>query len=260
MVKVREDMAGWIMAEHGVLDSRLTVIKQTEDYVSPKGVHYARWLCECNCKEHNRIVASGDSLKHGTILSCGCLQKERVSITNKKYNKWIEEVFEDEHGKYRIGFTSNTNKEFYIDADDYDKVKNYCWLEDIGKFDYHSLIAYDPKSQKNIKMCYIFGCKRYDHADRNPLNNRKYNLRIATSAENTRNRGFLKNNTSGFTGVWWDKSKQRWQALIIINKKKKHLGYFINKEDAIKARLIAEKEYFGEFAPQRHLFEQYEII
>ncbi len=45
-----------------------------------------------------------------------------------------------------------------------------------------------------------------------------------------------------------------------INKKKKHLGYFINKEDAIKARLIAEKEYFGEFAPQRHLFEQYEII
>jgi len=38
-----------------------------------------------------------------------------------------------------------------------------------------------------------------------------------------------------------------------------YIGLFDNKDDAIKARLKAEKKYFGEFAPQRHLFEQYEI-
>ena len=31
------------------------------------------------------------------------------------------------------------------------------------------------------------------------------------------------------------------------------------KEDAIKARLMAEKKYFGYFAPQRHLFEEYGV-
>ena len=44
-----------------------------------------------------------------------------------------------------------------------------------------------------------------------------------------------------------------------MNNKTKYLGSFKNKEGAIKARLEAEAKYFGEFAPQRHLFEQYGI-
>ena len=37
------------------------------------------------------------------------------------------------------------------------------------------------------------------------------------------------------------------------------LGHFDNKDDAIRARLNAEVKYFGEFAPQKHLYEQYGI-
>jgi hypothetical protein len=44
-----------------------------------------------------------------------------------------------------------------------------------------------------------------------------------------------------------------------VNRKQIRLGCFSDKIDAIKARLKAEKEYFGEFAPQQHLFEQYEV-
>lgn len=43
MVKVKEDMTGWNMSEHGFPNSRITVLEQAEDYVSPKGLHYARW-------------------------------------------------------------------------------------------------------------------------------------------------------------------------------------------------------------------------
>jgi hypothetical protein len=39
-----------------------------------------------------------------------------------------------------------------------------------------------------------------------------------------------------------------------------NLGYFVNKTDAVIARLRAENQYFKDFAPQRHLFEQYGII
>lgn len=49
MVKVKEDMTGWKMWEHGVPNSRLIVIKQVDDYVSLKGEHRAQYLCKCNC-------------------------------------------------------------------------------------------------------------------------------------------------------------------------------------------------------------------
>lgn len=51
-------------------------------------------------------------------------------------------------------------------------------------------------------------------------------------------------------GICWKKDKQKWQAYININKKRKHLGYFENKQDAIKARQEAVEKYFnqkGEF-------------
>ena len=48
-------------------------------------------------------------------------------------------------------------------------------------------------------------------------------------------------------------------ARIVLNKKDIYLGRYSNKEDAMKARFEAEIKYFGEFAPQRHLFEQYGI-
>lgn len=55
------------------------------------------------------------------------------------------------------------------------------------------------------------------------------------------------------------KRHNKWRARIHIGAKEIYLGEFIDKESAIRARLIAEKEYFKEFAPQRHLFEQYGI-
>ena len=56
MVKVKEDMTGWKMWEHGVPDSRLTVIQQADDYIKRDGKHIAQWLCECNCEDHNCVI------------------------------------------------------------------------------------------------------------------------------------------------------------------------------------------------------------
>ena len=47
------DMTGWIMSEHGVPGSRLTVINRAENH----GKHTA-WNCVCECG--NKIIVRGD--------------------------------------------------------------------------------------------------------------------------------------------------------------------------------------------------------
>lgn len=53
-----------------------------------------------------------------------------------------------------------------------------------------------------------------------------------------------KNNKSGSKGVRWDESRQRWEAYIQVHGKRKYLGRYIAKEDAIAARREAEELYF----------------
>lgn len=172
-------------------------------------------------------------------------------------------------GNIGIGYTYNTNREFYFDLEDYDKIKNYCWSE---------------WAKPNVKYSYVSAKKRkidikeykqneifihrivlgitdknivIDHIDRNPFNNCKNNLRICSLSENSKNTSKPKNSTCEFMGVSFEKGK--YCARIGHNRRKIHLGRYTTLEDAIKARLKAEKEYCGEFAPQRDLFEKYGI-
>ena len=247
------DMTGWIMAEHGVPESRWKVIERAESSIDKKGKHYTRWLCECSCSQHTRKVIKGTDLRNGDSKSCGCLLQEINLIKNLKNNNY------DLSGEYGIGWTNNTNREFYFDLEDYDKIKDYCWYEYVDHNGYHSVQANDTETKTIVKMSWIIIGKYYDHKSLNTFDNRKRNLRPATNTENAQNRSKYKNNTSGFTGVSWDKTKNKWRVQIQWNKKKISIGYFVDKEDAIYTRLKAEAEYFGKFAPQRDLFNEYNI-
>lgn len=82
--------------------------------------------------------------------------------------------------------------------------------------------------------------KPIDHINRNTSDNRIINLRLVTRQQNCLNRGMNKNNTSGVTGVCWNKQNNKWQSQITVNKKSILLGTFLNFEDAVKARKAAE--------------------
>lgn len=82
-----------------------------------------------------------------------------------------------------------------------------------------------------------------DHIDGNPDNNRIDNLRPSNHSLNNQNTRLRKDNTSGYKGVYWDARDQCWKAYLRLNKKAIHLGCFVDKEDAINARQIAQKRW-----------------
>lgn len=56
-----------------------------------------------------------------------------------------------------------------------------------------------------------------------------------------------KNNTSGVTGVGYNRRKKKWYASIMFRGKESFLGWYHNKEDAIKARKEAEEKLHDDF-------------
>lgn len=64
------------------------------------------------------------------------------------------------------------------------------------------------------------------------------NLRFATRSEQNLNQRVRKDNTSGVKGVSWCNQTGKWTAQY----KRKNLGYFTEKSDAIQVRLKTEKE------------------
>ena len=251
------DMTGWIMSEHGVPKSRLIVIKRVEDIIRKNGRRDAQWLCKCSCGSEKEMILTANHIRTGHTLSCGCLKKESTIESNKNCKKKYNEY--DLTGEFGVGWSSNTFEKFYFDLEDYDKIKDYCWCV-AERHNYKTLEAKRlDGSNKNIKMSHLLGFENYDHIDRNPLNNRKENLRAATTAENSRNRNISKNNTSGIIGVGLNKKNGKWRARITFEWNEIFLGEYIKKEDAIITRLKAEKKYFGEFAPQQYLYKEYNI-
>lgn len=87
-----------------------------------------------------------------------------------------------------------------------------------------------------------------DHKDRNPFNNQRSNLRVATNSQNNMNRDKNENNTSGYKGVWWDEQSSKWRARIVKDDRKYYLGYFDDPIEAAKAYDQKARELFGRFA------------
>ena len=235
-------MTGWKMSEHGVPDSRLTVLNREENHVQPNGVSSVRWRCRCDCG--NEIVTKGIQLRKGQTLSCGCFHKESAAKRgreNSKYNKY------DLTGEFGIGYTPE-GEEFYFDLEDYEKIKNYCWALNNDGY----VVTNDKKTRKRLRFHRLILSpqkgEQVDHINHKRNDNRKSHLRIVSNAQNSMNRSLQSNNTSGITGVYWSNPKKRWTAEIMVGKKKIYLGIYKNLSDAVKARKEAEKKYFGEYS------------
>lgn len=134
-----------------------------------------------------------------------------------------------------------------IDTEDVEKIKKYKW-----HLAYRGYVKTNLNGTQVGIQHIVLGMQsnrkiQIDHKNRDPLFNRKTNLRACTQTENLWNSKKQKNNTSGYTGVYWHKCK-RWQAMICIKNKLVHLGLFKSKIEAAKAYNKAVKKHRDKFA------------
>lgn len=219
---------------------RLKVIKR--DIEKTKNKKDVYWFCKCSCGNEELISVSAKQLKSGSTSSCGCIRIEKLIELNKNKKKYCEY---DLSGEYGIGYTTNTQRKFYFDLEDYDKIKDYAWIE------MKNYVRAGIENGKKVFLHrFVYGETHpiVDHINHNTFDNRKCNLRGCTNGQNQRNRKLASNNSSGVVGVNWDKNIGKWRARICINGKRIELGNFNSFDRAVDARKKAEKKYFKKWA------------
>lgn len=246
--------------EMGDIYNRLTIIGVEGNSMwrkDGKRQQPSRWKywCKCNCEKSNIVAVSKIHLVSGNIKSCGCLAREVLIERNKKMKKI--NLIKVEGVITKIFFFNAPGEYTIIDTEDYDKVKDFCWFKVVGdKGD--TYVEARTKGQFDrtlIKLHQVLcPCKKGlvpDHKNGNGLDNRKGNLRSITQRQNVLNSAIRSDNTSGHTGVGYNKEIQKWTAVISIDKKVRYLGSYVNKEDAIKVRREAEELYYGEYSRRK---------
>lgn len=119
-------------------------------------------------------------------------------------------------------------------------------------------ISLDDRSYHTAKLAWLYMFGEYpecvvDHINRDRLDDRIANLRLATTSQNIANSAMWAHNTSGVKGVYYYKDRAKkgwpaWWAYITCKGKRKSLGYFYSKTEAKFAREEAELDLFGEFS------------
>lgn len=161
------DMTGWVMKEHGVPNSRLTVIE--EDKTKRNGSVF--WICQCECG--NTISIKGIYLRNGHTLSCGCYRKNHGRFIDM--SGWVMK----QHG---IPDSKLTVLELDREKSEIGKPRWKC-LCDCGKT---TTILGTQLRSGQVKSC---GCSHLDF--RNKLEGKKFNKLLVLEFTN------IKDNSSG---------------------------------------------------------------
>ncbi len=167
-------------------------------------------------------------------------------IYNNKYNK-MEEIYKVIKGyeNYSVSNLGNVKN----------NTTNKILKHGVMKNGYHNVsLTINPFDKKSLYVHRLVGLaflennenkSDIDHIDQNRGNNNLLNLRWATRSQNNYNTGMRITNTSGTKGVSFNKSKNKWEAYIQIDMMKVDLGCFVDKQDAINARVQKANEVFG---------------
>jgi len=196
-------------------------IKEVLSHVKPNGRKERKALFLCHCG--NEWESMIQTVKSNTAKSCGCEQHPK--------------------GKNNIRWNGNPNHPL---NSKYQAIKQRCYNPNCLSFkDYgaRGIVVSDEflndfkvfaKYVENLPNAYEKNLT-IDRINNNG-NYERGNLRWTSRHIQATNQRINKLNTSGFTGIWYDKSRQKWSAEIKVHNIKYYLGRYINKEESVLAR------------------------
>lgn len=137
-----------------------------------------------------------------------------------------------------------------VDAADVPALFGFRWYPQGAGY----VVRWDPERKRQVYMhrALLDAPAGYevDHINRNKLDNRRSNLRLATRRQNNANNGVARNNSSGYRGVSRNnRNGLLWRAYITVGGRQTPLGSsFATPEEAALAYDAAALRAFGEFA------------
>lgn len=140
------------------------------------------------------------------------------------------------------------DKVAFVDDEDFEWLNKFKWCAVKSGLNWYAVMKNVNKTVYMHRL--ILNASQSiqgDHRNGNGLDNQKENIRLCTHQQNHFN---IKNpradNKIRIKGV--RKVNNKFRAVIEINNKQIHLGYFTSIDDANIVYRQAEVEYFGEFA------------
>lgn len=142
-----------------------------------------------------------------------------------------------------------------VDDDDYESISSHSWR--LFEKVHPNRRVNGPYAMTDIVCCgrktgivlhkLLTGWPQTDHINHDGLDNRRANLRPATSAQNQHNTRPCFGHSSQYKGVSWHRQCRKWQASIKANGKFVYLGVFALEEDAARAYNTAALEAYGSY-------------
>lgn len=185
-------------------------------------------LCRCSCGNVKEV--NNSTLRLGKSKSCGHIKANRIAkISREKSEKaYIGKKF----GKLYVVKRVNSTGE-----------SRYLCRCDCG----NEIIVEGRKLGRRVYSC---GCLKSENSKKlmekikSEGHNRLKDLRVDGTNLSSLYTKVKKNNTSGYTGVSYDKRSGKYRAYLTLNGKQISLGSYNTAKEAYKARLAGEEKYY----------------
>lgn len=125
-----------------------------------------------------------------------------------------------------------------IDCDDYECVSEHRWHFTgegyVGRTDRSGDRPRDERLHRMLLGLRFGDPREGDHINRDRLDNRRGNLRIANDGQQMQNRAAFSSSSSSFRGVSFcnGRGAKPWKAQVGLGGKNRHLGYFATEQEA----------------------------
>lgn len=195
----------------------------------------AVWLFQCDCGNVKEMAVN--NVKFGNVRSCGCMAAEHIANLRK------EDITDQPFGRLKaIRPTDKRTETGSVIWELQCKCGNIIY-KTVNELKTGRVLSCGCLYNESRKDCASY---RKDFVDSTSLSSI-----VAAKTPSAMN-------TSGHTGVCFDKRSQKWHAYINYQKKRYYLGYYKDIDDAIRARKEGEAklhdpailEHFADLTPE----------